>query len=500
MAALLVMNRKQRRAAAKRTPGSSATADLWAAGLEHHKAGRLADAERLCRQVLAIDARHADSLNLLGVIAYQVGRHEMAVELISQAIQIRDDVALYHYNLGIALKDQGKLADAVLRYERAFAIKPNFPEALLNLGLILYEQSKLDEAVVRYKQALAIKPNFPEALSNLGHALYDQGNLDEAGACFEQALALKRDYAEARINLGTLLLEQGKVAEATAEAEIACRLDKSPSFPHYSLGVLLARCGLREAAQLQFKRYLEHEPDDRFGARMFLAGLGFEPIPERASDALVNRIYTARAASWDQIVTKTQPYRGAELVAAMLATLRDEQESLDILDAGCGTGLVGILVRPRARCLEGIDLSSAMLQHAVEKGIYDRLYQGDLVKFLGSVSCKYDVITCAATLIHFGDLRPVFEAAATSLRDDGLFIFTLFPNEVNDSEFAVGPFDGLAPGGCYVHGAAYISQLAGNTCFRVAALRRGIHEYYKGKPREAFIIALRRIPRISSAG
>lgn len=484
------MNRKQRRAAAKRTTGGAATAELWAAGLEHHKAGRMADAERLCRRILAIDARHADSLHLLGVIAHQVGRHQMAVELISQAIRIRDDVPFYHYNLGIVLKDQGKLADAVVSYERALAIKPNFPEALLNLGLILYEQGRLDEAVTRYKQALAIKPNFPEVLSNLGHALYDQGKLDEAGARFEQALALKGDYAEARINLGTLLLEQGKVAEAIAEAEIACRLDKSPSFPHYWLGVLLARCGLKEAAQLQFKHYLEQEPDDRFGARMFLAGLGFEPVPERASDALIDRIYTARAASWDQIVTKA--YRGAELVAAMLATLRDEQDSLDVLDAGCGTGLVGTLVRHKARRLEGIDLSPAMLQRAMEKGIYDQLYQGDLVKFLGSRRCSYDIITCAATLIHFGDLRPVFEAAAMSLREDGLFIFTVFPNEVNENEFAVGPFDGLAPGGCYVHGVSYVSKLADTTRFKVAALQRGIHEYYKGKPREAFIIALRR--------
>jgi protein O-GlcNAc transferase len=118
------MNRKQRRAEKKLgrpapQGGSPSVQELFTDALRHHQAGRLNDAERLYRQVLAVDPRHADSLHLLGVIAHQIGRHDLAVELISKAIAINAKNAAYHSNLGLAHKAQGKLDEAVAHYRRA---------------------------------------------------------------------------------------------------------------------------------------------------------------------------------------------------------------------------------------------------------------------------------------------------------------------------------------------------------------------------------------------
>ena len=85
---------------------------LFSKALQHHQAGRLSDAEALYREVLRSEPRHADSLHLLGVIAHQVGRNDLAVEMIGKAIKINGKVAAYHSNLGIALKDLGRLDDA----------------------------------------------------------------------------------------------------------------------------------------------------------------------------------------------------------------------------------------------------------------------------------------------------------------------------------------------------------------------------------------------------
>ncbi|MEJ1958719.1 MAG: methyltransferase domain-containing protein [Nitrosomonadales bacterium] len=71
---------------------------------------------------------------------------------------------------------------------------------------------------------------------------------------------------------------------------------------------------------------------------------------------------------------------------------------LDILDAGCGTGLVGERVRDLAGKLDGIDMSSPMLEKAIAKNIYDQTYAVDLVSFMNSHPNSYDAITCAATL------------------------------------------------------------------------------------------------------
>ena len=174
---------------------------------------------------------------------------------------------------------------------------------------------------------------------------------------------------------------------------------------------------------------------------------------------------------------------------------------MDILDAGCGTGLVGVLVRDLANRLDGIDMSMAMLEKAREKGIYDHTYLGDLLPFMLDNSNSYDVITCAATLIHFGDLTQVFHAAATSLRDDGLFVFTLFPNDNghDNQEVVVSPNRSLAKSGCYAHSVSYVRRLAEAAGFFVDLLESRIHEYHKKTiPITGIVVALRRRPRLAS--
>src|SRR5262249_53264641 len=156
---------------------------------------------------------------------------------------------------------------------------------------------------------------------------------------------------------------------------LAAQLRDVPSFPHFSLGMLLAACGLKDAARIHFAIYLERNPADSQGAHMLLAKLGFEKLPGRAPDALIGAGYARRASSWGRDSAAAQAYRGAELVAQGLRTLAPENVPLDILDAGCGTGLVGSLVADRARVLDGVDLSGAMVARARERGVYRGLHQ-----------------------------------------------------------------------------------------------------------------------------
>jgi len=158
------------------------------------------------------------------------------------------------------------------------------------------------------------------------------------------------------------------------------------------------------------------------------------------------------------------------------------------------------LVRDLANRLDGIDISSAMLEKATEKAIYDHTYRGDLLSFMQDNSDSYDVITCAATLIHFGDLAPVFQAAASALRDDGLFVFTVFANDSghNNQEVVVHQNSSLAMGGCYAHSPGYVSREAEAAGFLVGMLEHRIHEYHKKMiPIMGLVVALRRPPRLT---
>ena len=156
---------------------SSAVQQKWVAALQNFQAGRLDEAERLFRQVLAANPRHADSLHLLGVIAYQTERRELAAELIGKAIAINPREASSHSNLGNLLLHQGRLDEAVACYHRALRLRPNFPEALNNLGNALRALKRLDEAVISYRRALDLRPADPEAHYNLAVALLARGDM-----------------------------------------------------------------------------------------------------------------------------------------------------------------------------------------------------------------------------------------------------------------------------------------------------------------------------------
>jgi len=122
-----------------------------------------------------------------------------------------------------------------------------------------------------------------------------------------------------------------------------------------------------------FNAYLAGDPEDRQGVRLLLAGLDDGPLPERTSLAQLEEIYRRRANLWDQGAVGPTGYRGHALVAGLLERLNGGARGLDIIDAGCGTGLVGRLVAAKARRLVGVDASRAMLDKAKDKDVYHQL-------------------------------------------------------------------------------------------------------------------------------
>ena len=127
-----------------------------------------------------------------------------------------------------------------------------------------------------------------------------------------------------------------------------------------------------------------------------------------------------------------------------------------MLDAGCGTGLCGPLVAPYARSLVGVDLSGHMIAHAKERKVYDSLVKGELTTFLKEVSAKYDLIISADTLVYFGPLEDVIEAAAGALRRGGRLVFT-----VEELRGVAGDHPGytISPHGRYSHARAYVERV-----------------------------------------
>jgi tetratricopeptide (TPR) repeat protein len=216
--------------------------------IKHHRQGRLPDAERMYRQILSIDSRHAGSLHMLGTLAHEVGRQDIAVQLILTAIGIDPGQAAYYSNLGTILQAQGKLSQAAAAYERALGCNPKLAEAQMNLGTVLQAQGKPEQAAARFRSALALKPDLAEAYVNLGNILQSQGKLADAVASHDRALAFKPDFAEAYFNRGNALQAQGKLDDAVASFRRALALKPGMPEAHGNMGnALLAQKRLDEA-------------------------------------------------------------------------------------------------------------------------------------------------------------------------------------------------------------------------------------------------------------
>ncbi len=242
-------------------PSPSSLKDLLQEALEHHRAGRVAEAETLYRTILEADARHADSLHLLGMVEHQRGRHESAAAMIREAIAIQPNIAAFHSNLGAVLQAQGRLEDAAGCFTRALSLAPDWAEVHSNLGNILQSLGKLEEAAAHQQRALALNPGLAEAWSNLGNVWFHQGRIADAVTCYERALALRPRYVDAHNNLGAALLSQERVEEAVWHFERALALDPGYSAAHNNLGNALLKQARLDEAKTHYERALEIKPD-----------------------------------------------------------------------------------------------------------------------------------------------------------------------------------------------------------------------------------------------
>jgi predicted TPR repeat methyltransferase len=477
------MNRRARRAA---EVSASKTKEQFLAAVAHHRAGRLAEAERLYRSIIASGAPVAQAHNNLGFLLHQRGDNAEALAEYRKAVAINPDDPGALNNLGSMLRELDD-TEAEACYRRALSIKPDHLEANNNLGMLLSDRGRHAEALECYRRALAVNPGYAEALTNSAVAVRRSGDTVQAIALWKEIVGRKPDDVQAHVYLADTLADLGAVEEARQHALTADALEvPARSAIRFALGIALARCGMREPAIARLRACLAGDPQDRYGAGLALAALDQAPLPARASDAFIDRHYAICADRWDG-TAGPYPYRGAQLVAD-----RVSGERLDILDAGCGTGLVGALVRDRAHRLVGVDLSATMLDLARRKNVYDELHKGDMIAFMRGRPQACDVVTCAATLIHFGDLAPAFGAAAATLRAGGTFVFTAFPHE-RDADFSVASLDGLGQGGCFVHGRGYIARAAAASGFAVETIESAVHEYKNGAPITSLVVVLRKL-------
>jgi tetratricopeptide (TPR) repeat protein len=213
-------------------------APLFDQALALFRGGRLAEAKRIARRILAEEPKHAQALHLLGVALSQQGNPTEGLRFIDAAMQIEGQSASIYNSRGNVLVALQRFDEAVASYEKAIALKSDFAEPFCNRGTALQELKRFDEALASYDKAIALTPDYAEAFYNRGLGLQRLKRFDEALASYDQAIAVKSDFAEAICNRAATLRELKRLDEALASYDQAIALKPDVAEAFFSRGIV----------------------------------------------------------------------------------------------------------------------------------------------------------------------------------------------------------------------------------------------------------------------
>ncbi|WEN16900.1 tetratricopeptide repeat protein [Rhodanobacter sp. AS-Z3] len=424
--------------------------------MQAHQKDDLDGAERGYREVLELRVAQPDALHYLGVLCHQRGRSDEGAELIRTSLRITPKHPDAHNNLGNVLKESGHLAEAEGCYRRALDCGPDHYNAMNNLAVVLEAQERPEEAFQAYSKLLEMAPEFARGYYLMGTFLRNfaqsMEHLEQSVECFRRAIALDKDDLRALQALGVGLYALNQ-----------------PS----------------EAAQV-YREWLAREPDNPVPQHM-LAACGGAEAPSRAGDDYVRDTFDGFADSFDEQLLQNLGYRAPEvLVSALGEFLGDPRGALDVLDAGCGTGLCAGPMRPWTRRLAGVDLSGRMVEKARLRGGYEELEVAEITHWLEQHPQAYDVVLSADTLVYFGELQPVLQASHDALRPGGWVGFTLEASLSDDQGFE------LTPSGRYRHARGYVETTLEHAGFGDVVVRSDRLRKESGRPVEGWVVLGRR--------
>jgi predicted TPR repeat methyltransferase len=495
-------------------------------GDEHLKHDELEDAARCYRQAISLDPDYVDARIGLGFVLMEQKQYIEAEGNLDRALAIDPTIADAHYLLGRAYKEQGDLERSIASFTSALRCKPDFEFAYRDLYLVLYQRGEFDRAkhllnnaisffpesaefqfylgnllsgensfasaIVHYETALSLRPDAAETHNMLGDAVRKSGNLERALTCYRNATTLRPDLIEPYINIGIVLQQQGKIQDAITSYKQAVALRPEHAAAHHYLGNAYLEIGAAEWAIACFQDVVKLEP--AHGVQHLLDAFSGRNS-EHAPAQYVENLFDTYADTFDSHLVQGLQYSIPEqLVGLLKRYAAGGLTQWDVLDLGCGTGLVGFAIGSLARKIVGVDLSAKMLSKAKERHLYHRLEHVELLAMAeAEATSSYDLVTAADVLIYVGRLDPLFNQVHRLLRPNGLLVFSVDSLDPS-TQHSVGADSEckLTQTGRYAHSAAYVRRLAAENEFDVLDLvdARGRMEH--GKPVQQQLVVLRR--------
>jgi predicted TPR repeat methyltransferase len=270
-------------------------------------------------------------------------------------------------------------------------------------------------------------------------------------------------YAEA-------LAQKGDLDAAIEVMTGALELDRGWAAGWFQLGEMLEKAGQREAAGNAFEMAVAHDPADPLGAGLKRDLLRATPVQESMPAAFVETLFDQYAQDFERSLVGKLNYRGPQMILqALLAS--GFQRAGSALDLGCGTGLMGEVLRPHCERLTGYDISAGMLSQARSKQVYDVLEKHDIAH-LAVNGRLHDLIVAADVFIYLGALERVVAWCAGSLHPAGHLAFTV--------EAGTNPVE-LRESRRFAHSQGYVADLLRDAGFASVEIQAGVIRQDRGE-------------------
>jgi predicted TPR repeat methyltransferase len=335
------------------------------------------------------------------------------------------------------------------------------------------------EAVVVLRQAITEDPNNYQLHDELGETLCHLNRVEEGIGSFMTALRIRPDSEEACYKIGLAFCMRGMFNLSITWFERAITFNPAATRNFAPLGRALMAGGCYQMASKVYQQWIDAEPDNPMPRHLLSAVLGSQEMT-RASPEYVRDLFNRHAPDFDTDLARLK-YCGPEVLVRHLSQVSAVPSAgWDILDVGCGTGLAGVLLRPLARRLTGVDLSRCMLDVARARNIYDEVIEMDLIDYLRRQSNSFDVIAAADVLPYLGDLSEFFRFSRQSLRAGGFVVIIV------EALCCEGTYR-LNPTGRFSHNSNYLRRVMGATGLDVVQLAEEICRHEGDEPVPAFV-------------
>jgi predicted TPR repeat methyltransferase len=378
----------------------------------------------------------------------------------------------------------GNPAGAQDAARRAVNLLPDWPVAVMELAFLLARQNQLREAITWAERGMELDGNNPEVLARAVDIAHRAQHFELALAWLQRAAVVSPDNSDIKRLLARDLRLTGQHDKAMAAYNALIEASAIDVLALMGRVQTALASGHPEQALKDCESLLALHPENE--EVLFYREIARGNTPPRLPAAMVRSLYDGFAGLYDQHVVASLKYKLPRDVAAIITTLYPDR-TLNVLDLGCGTGLLGACLGRINGALVGVELSPPMIEQAARHNVYDRFHNVDLLDALEATpESLYDVIAALDVFIYAGDLAPAVPNALRILRPGGRFIFSCETAAESEDDLV------LRPAQRYAHKASHVEALCREAGFEEVTLEAMPLRYENNEPVDGFLVTARK--------